>query len=257
MGSIVQVSEDLEGKVAVVTGAARGIGKAIALALARNGCHVVAHFNASMQAAEEVRGAIEAHGVCATLVQADLRQTAAPQTIVSAALEAHGTVDILVNNAGVFSAKATLNITLQDWQRVHAINLQSPFLVSQAAARVMLDQQGGVMLNIASGGGLNPHPAYDTGAHYATAKAALVMLTKRLAQEWAPTIRVNCIAPGVIESGKTALPEDWKRRILPHIPLHRIGSVDDISEAAVFLCSDRSAYMTGQIVNVDGGILMP
>ena len=251
------MTEDAAGKVAVVTGAARGIGKAIALALARNGSHVVAHFNASAQAAEEVRGAIEAHGVRATLVQADLRRTSAAQTIVSAALEAYGTIDILVNNAGVFSAKPTLEITPQDWQRVHTINLQSPFLLCQAAARVMLGQQGGVMLNLASGGGISPHPAYETGAHYASAKAALVMLTKRLAQEWAPAIRVNCIAPGVIDSGKTALPEDWKRRILPHIPLDRIGSVDDIAEAAVFLCSDQSAYMTGQIINVDGGILMP
>ena len=251
------MTKDTAGKVAVVTGAARGIGRAIALALARSGSHVVLHYNKSAQDADEVRSAVEAYGVRATLVQADLRQTSAAQTIVSTALEAHGTVDILVNNAGVFSAKPTLEITSQDWQRVHTINLQSPFLLCQAAAREMLGQQGGVMLNIASGGGLSPHPAYATGAHYATAKAALVMLTKRLAQEWAPAIRVNCIAPGVIDSGKTALPEDWKQRILPHIPLHRIGSVDDIAEAAVFLCSDQSAYMTGQIINVDGGILMP
>lgn len=251
------MSENLAGQVAIVTGAARGIGRAIALALARHGCHIVLHYNASAQDADEVRRAIEAEGVRATPVQADLRQTDAAQTIVSAALDAYGTIDILVNNAGVFSAKPTLKITPQDWQRVHAINVQSPFLLCQASARAMLGRQGGVMLNIASGGGLSPHPAYETGAHYATAKAALVMLTKRLAEEWAPQIRVNCIAPGIVDSGNTLLPDDWKQRVLPHIPLKRIGSVEDIAAAAVFLCSDQSAYMTGQIINVDGGILMP
>lgn len=251
------MTESLAGRVAIVTGAARGIGRAIALALARNGCHVVVHYNASAHDADEVRGLIESHGVRATPVQANLQQTSAAQEIAAAALEAFGTVDILVNNAGVFSAKPTMEISPKDWQRVHAINLQSPFLLCQAAAHIMLERQGGVMLNIASGGGLSPHPAYETGAHYATAKAALVMLTKRLAQEWAPDIRVNCIAPGIIDSGKKALPETWKRRKLPHIPLDRIGSVEDIAEAAVFLCSDQSAYMTGQILNVDGGVLMP
>lgn len=251
------MTESLAGRVAIVTGAARGIGRAVALALARNGCHVVLHYNASAQDAKEVRGLIESHGVRATLARADLQQTAAAQEIVAAALEAFGTVDILVNNAGVFSAKPTLEITPQDWQRVHTINLQSPFLLCQATARIMLERQGGVMLNIASGGGLSPHPAYETGAHYATAKAGLVMLTKRLAQEWAPQIRVNCIAPGIIDSGNMLMPEDWKRKILPHIPLDRIGSVEDIAQAAVFLCSDQSVYMTGQIINVDGGVLMP
>ena len=251
------MTESLAGRVAIVTGAARGIGRAIALALARNGCHVVLHYNASAQDAAEVRGLVESHGVRATLARADLRQTAAAQEIVAAALDAFGAVDILVNNAGVFSAKPTLEISPQDWQRVHTINLQSPFLLCQAAARVMLERQGGVMLNLASGGGLSPHPAYETGAHYATAKAGLVMLTKRLAQEWAPQIRVNCIAPGIIDSGKMLMPEDWKRKTLPHIPLDRIGSVEDIAQAAVFLCSDQSVYMTGQIINVDGGVLMP
>lgn len=243
--------------MAIITGAARGIGRAIALALARNGCHIVLHYNASAQDAAEACSLMESLGVRVTPVQADLQQTAAAQEIVAAALEAFGTIDVLVNNAGVFSAKPTMEITPTDWQRVHAINLQSPFLLCQAAARIMLEWQSGVILNIASGGGLSPHPAYETGAHYATAKAALVMLTKRLAQEWAPAIRVNCIAPGIIDSGKTALPENWKRKIMPHIPLDRIGSVEDIAEAAVFLCSDQSAYVTGQVINVDGGVLMP
>ena len=251
------MTESLAGRVAIITGAARGIGRAIALALARTGCHILLHYNASAQDAKKVRGLIESHGVRATLVRADLQQTAAAQEIVAAALEAFGTVDILVNNAGVFSAKPTLEISPADWQRVHTINLQSPFLLCQAAARVMLERQGGVMLNIASGGGLSPHPAYETGAHYATAKAGLVMLTKRLAREWAPDIRVNCIAPGIIDSGKTAVAKNWKRKVVPRIPLDRIGSAEDIAQAAVFLCSDQSAYMTGQIINVDGGILMP
>lgn len=247
----------LEGKVAIVTGAARGIGRGIALALAGQGAHVVAHYNASQEAAEETRCAIVALGVRAAVVQADLRQVSAAQQIVAAAQDAFGGVDILVNNAGVFSGKPALEISPEDWQRVHTVNLHSPFLLCQAAARVMRAGRGGVMLNIASGGGLSPQPAYATGAHYATAKAGLVMLTKRLAYEWAPDIRVNCIAPGLIDSKPTPLPESWRRKVMPHVPLNRIGSVEDIAQAAVFLCSDQSAYMTGQIINVDGGILMP
>ena len=247
----------LQGKVAIVTGAARGIGRSIALALAGQGAHVVLHYNASSQHVEAARRAIEAHGARAAAVQADLQHVSAAQQIVTAALDALGGIDILVNNAGVFSGKPALEISPEDWQRLHAVNLQSPFLLCQAAARVMQARRGGVMLNIASGGGLSPHPAYATGAHYATTKAGLVMLTKRLAHEWAPTIRVNCIAPGVIDSKASPLPESLKRRVLPHVPLDRIGSVEDIAQTAVFLCSEQSAYLTGQIINVDGGILMP
>ena len=251
------MAQPLAGKVAIVSGAARGIGKGIALALAQSGAHIVLHYNASSKYLDEARREVETHGVRVTAVQADLREVSAAQEIVSAAVEAYGTVDILVNNAGVFSSKPALEISPKEWQRVHMINLQSPFLLCQAAARVMLAQQGGVMLNVASGGGISPHPAYATGAHYATAKAGLVMLTKRLAFEWAPHVRVNCIAPGMIDSKPTPLPESWKQKIMPHIPLDRIGSVDDIAQVAAFLCSDQSAYITGQIINVDGGILMP
>ena len=251
------MAQPLAGKVAIVTGAARGIGKGIALALAQSGAHIVLHYNTSEQYVDAACREIEAHGVRVTTIQADLQELSAAHEIVSAAVEAYGTVDILVNNAGVFSSKPALEISPKEWQRVHMINLQGPFLLCQAAARVMLAQQGGVMLNVASGGGISPHPAYATGAHYATAKAGLVMLTKRLAIEWAPRIRVNCIAPGMIDSKPTPLPESWKQKIMPHIPLDRIGSVDDIAQVAAFLCSDQSAYITGQIINVDGGILMP
>ena len=229
------MSQLLAGKVAIVTGAARGIGKAIALALARNGAHIALHYNASAAAAEAVCREIQAHGVRAAQIQADLAEAPAAQTIVAATLDAYGTIDILVNNAGVFSSRAALEITPAQWQRVHMVNLQSPFLLCQAAARAMQAQQGGVMLNIASGGGLSPHPAYATGAHYATAKAGLIMLTKRLAHEWAPDIRVNCITPGIIDSDLVRpLPDSWKQKVTPHIPLDRIGAVDDVAEAAVF-----------------------
>ena len=247
----------LDGNVAIVTGAARGIGRGIALALARQGAHIVLHYRKSGQRAAEARREMEAQGVDVACVQADLRDVAAAQHIVAAARDAFGAVDILVNNAGVFSSKAALDITPADWQRVHTVNLLSPFLLCQAAAQVMLAGDGGVVLNVASGGGISPHPAYATGAHYATAKAGLVMLTRRLALEWAPHIRVNCLAPGMIDSKPTPMPETWKEKILPHVPLDRIGTVEDTAHAAVFLCSDRSAYMTGQIINVDGGILMP
>lgn len=244
-------------QTAIVTGAARGIGRAIALALARQGANVVVHYHRSAQRAEGVRREVEAEGVDAALVQADLRDEAAAAQIVADALDAFGGVDILVNNAGVFSGKAAANITAEDWRRVHAVNLLSPFLLCQAASDSMRKRGGGVILNVASGGGISPNPAYATGAHYATAKAGLIMLTKRLALEWAPRIRVNCLAPGMIDSKPTPLPEAWRKKILPHVPLDRIGTVQDVAGVAVFLCSDHSAYMTGQIINVDGGILMP
>ncbi len=251
------MAQPLEDKVALVTGAARGIGKAIALALAHNGAHIVLHYNRSEQLAEATSRAIAAQGARVAQIQADLQDLSAAHEIVAAAIEVFGKVDILVNNAGVFSSKPALEITQRDWQRMHAINLQSPFLLCQEAARVMQMHTGGVILNIASGGGISPHPAYEVGAHYATAKAGLVMLTKRLAHEWAPDIRVNCLAPGMIDSKATPLPDARKHKVMPHIPLSRIGTVEDVAAAAVFLCSDQSAYMTGQVINVDGGILMP
>ncbi len=250
------MTQALGGKVAVVTGAARGIGKGIALALARSGANIVLHYNAASEYVDEVCHEIETHGVRASTVQADLQDETAAQTIIAAALDAFGTVDVLVNNAGVFSSTPALQISPDDWQRVQMINLQSPFLLCQLAARVMRSHEGGVILNIASGGGISPHPAYATGAHYAAAKAGLVMLTRHLALEWAPHIRVNCIAPGMIDSKPTPFPDSWKRKILPQIPLDRIGSVDDIAQVAAFLCSDQSSYITGQVMNVDGGILM-
>ncbi len=247
----------LAGKVAIVTGAARGIGKAIALALARDGAHIVLHYNRSEQLSEAASHAIAAQGVRVAPIRADLQDLSAAREIVAAAIDEFGKVDILVNNAGVFSSKSALEISQRDWQRMHAINLQSPFLLCQAAARVMQPPAGGVILNIASGGGISPHPAYEVGAHYATAKAGLVILTKRLAHEWAPAIRVNCITPGMIDSKATPFPDARKRKVMPHIPLSRLGTVEDVADAAVFLCSDQSAYMTGQVINVDGGILMP
>ena len=139
------MSQPLAGKVAIVTGAARGIGKGIALALAQSGAHIVLHYNTSEQYVDAACREIEAHGVRVTTIQADLQELSAAHEIVSAAIEVHGTVDILVNNAGVFSSKPALEISPKDWQRVHMINLQSPFLLCQAAARVMLAQQGGVI----------------------------------------------------------------------------------------------------------------
>lgn len=251
------MAKTLAGRTAIVTGAARGIGKGIALALARNGAHIVLHYHKSEQKVAAVSDELAALGVRVAPVKADLREESAAQAVMTAALEAFGNVDILVNSAGVFSSKPALDIALADWQRVHMINLHSPFMLCQSVAPIMQEQGSGVILNIASGGGLSPHPAYATGAHYASAKAGLIMLTKRLAHEWAPEIRVNCITPGMIDSKPTPLPENWKRKILPHIPLERIGTVEDIAQAAVFLCSEQSAYMTGQVINVDGGILMP
>jgi len=243
-------------QVAIVTGAGRGIGRGVALALAAAGADVVVHYHESADLAQATAAEIRNRGRRAALVAADLQDPTAAQTIVAAALAALGRLDILVNNAAIFADTPALEIALAEWERVQAINLRAPFLLCQAAAREMLARQGGVMVNIASGGGISVYPGYETGAHYAAAKAGLVMVTKRLAREWAPRIRVNCLTPGIIDSKPTPMPEEQKRRWVPQIPLARVGTLADIANVVVFLCTDQSAYITGQVINVDGGIVM-
>jgi 2-deoxy-D-gluconate 3-dehydrogenase len=240
----------LEGRVALVTGAATGIGAAIATALAQAGARVAVHGN--RRAATETAAAIGANSAA---FQADLSLPTAAPALVEAVLERYGRIDILVNNAGMITRGASVETTLEDWNQVLQVNLGSVFQLAQLAARDMIARKAsGKILNIASllsfQGGLRV-PAY------AASKGGVAQLTKALANEWAPlNIQVNAIAPGYFATTNTeALQADEmrSRQILERIPANRWGQPRDIAGAAVFLCSSASDYVTGSVVTVDGG----
>ena len=245
----------LAGKNALITGGGRGLGQAIALAFAAEGANLVLSFNASATGARETVRRAEAFGVRAVSVRADLADRSQIEALAAKALGIFDRLDLVVNNAGRFSSKPFLETDDELWERLLAVNLSGPFHLARAVAPRML-ASGGAIINLASGGGLQPHPGYATSPAYAASKAGLIMLSKKLALELAPVIRVNCIAPGVIDSKPTPMSEAARARFAAETPLRRVGAPRDIAEAAVFLASDESAFITGQVLNVDGGVLM-
>jgi 3-oxoacyl-[acyl-carrier protein] reductase len=246
----------LAGKNALITGAGRGLGRAIALAFAAEGANLALSYNASAEGAQETVRRAEALGVRALAVRADLTERSQIALLAATTLEAFGRLDVLVNNAGQFSAKPLQETSDELWERLLAINLTAPFRCARALAPAMLEAGGGTIINLASGGGLHPWPGYATSPAYAASKAGLIMLTKKLALELAPSIRVNCIAPGVIDSKPDPMPEALRQRFAAATPLGRVGAPREIAAVAVFLASDESTFMTGQVLTVDGGILM-
>jgi 2-dehydro-3-deoxy-D-gluconate 5-dehydrogenase len=244
----------LQGKVALVTGAASGIGAAIARGLAEAGADVACHGN--RRPADATVEAIRGVGRQAVAVSGDLAGALAPEKIVGAALEAFGRIDILVNNAGVISRAPAAEVSAQDWGSVLAVNLTSAFRLCQLVGRGMLERGGGKIVNVASllsfQGGLRV-PAY------AASKGGLAQLTKALANEWgAHDVNVNAIAPGYIHTTNTqALAADpvRNRQILERIPAGRWGEASDLIGATVFLCSSASDYVHGHVLAVDGGWL--
>lgn len=246
----------LAGKVALVTGAGRGIGRAIALAFAAEGASVVMNYLHSAAGAEEAVREAEALGVRALAVRADVSQAQEVAEMVNRALAEFGKLDILVNNAAVFSQAPLFSVTEELWDRIVGVNLKGVFLCSQAAARAMVAQGAGNIINIASGGGLSARPGYDASVAYVAAKAGVIMLTRRLAIELAPHIRVNSIAPGFIDSKPKRWDEVTRHRYGQRAPLKRVGEPADIAAAAVFLASEEAAFITGQTICIDGGIIM-
>lgn len=246
----------LNGKVAVVTGASRGIGRAIAEDLAANGASVVINYNASADAAEEVVAGIKANGGEATAVQADVANFDAAQTLIKTAIDTYGHIDIVVNNAGTTRDKLLPMMKEEDWDIVLDTNLKSVFNCCKAAARPMLRRkQGGRIINISSVVGL---VGQGGQSNYAASKAGVIGFTKSLAKELAPRqITVNAIAPGFFLTDLTdILADDLKEKSLDYIPLGRWGELPEVGFLVSFLASEKAAYITGQVINVDGGIAM-
>jgi 3-oxoacyl-[acyl-carrier protein] reductase len=246
----------LKGKVAVVTGASRGLGREIAIDLAANGASVVVNYNASTASAKEVVTAITANGGEATAVRANVSEFSDAQNLIKTALSTYGFIDILVNNAGTTRDNLLLTMKEDEWDTVMSTNLKSVFNCCKAAVRPMLRRkQGGRIINITSVVGLIGQAGQT---NYAASKAGVVGFTKSLAREIAPRqITVNAIAPGFFPTALTeVLSDEMKDGSLNLIPLGRWGKLPEVAYLASFLASDKAAYITGQIINVDGGIAM-
>jgi NAD(P)-dependent dehydrogenase (short-subunit alcohol dehydrogenase family) len=236
--------KSLNGQVALVTGAAKRIGRSIALRLAADGADVVVNYATSKAEADAVVGEIAAMGRRAIAVRADVSKRAQVQQLFAAAEAEFGRLDILVNNAGMFFAAKFEDLTDEQWDRIMDANVKSQFLCAQAAAPIMKRQGRGRIINLSSLGGLLPWPAYT---HYCVSKAAAIMLTKCLARALGPEILVNSVAPGTIQFPGEAPDQDYIQRV----PLHRTGTGEDIAEAVAYLAT--ADFVTGQIIAVDGG----
>jgi 3-oxoacyl-[acyl-carrier protein] reductase len=247
---------DLGGKVALVTGGSRGLGRAIALAFAKQGADVAVNYRGNAAAAEEVVAAIRDLGREAIAVQGDTAGgREACEGIVKAAIDHFGKVDILVNNAGITRDNLMMRMDDADWNDVIATNLSGPFWMCRAIARPMLKAKSGRIINMSSVAGRMGNAGQ---ANYASAKAGLIGLTKTVARELASRgITANAIAPGLIETELTAdLPDAARQFVLDSTPLGYIGSVEDVASAAVYFASDEARYVTGQVLGIDGGMMM-
>ena len=244
----------LDGQVAIVTGASRGIGRSIALALAAEGAQVVVNYAQSATAAQALAAEISANGGEAIALQADVAQADQVEDLVKQTLDRFGRIDILVNNAGITRDTLLLRMKLEDWQAVIDLNLTGVFLCTRAVSKVMLKQRSGRVINIASVAGQMGNPGQ---ANYSAAKAGVIGFTKTVAKELASRgVTVNAVAPGFIATDMTEqLPNS--EEILKFIPLGRFGQAQEVAGMVRFLASDpAAAYITGQVFNVDGGMVM-
>lgn len=245
---------DLTGKTAIVTGGSRGIGRAICLELARRGANIVFSYAGNAAAAEETVKLVEETGATARAVQGDVTSADSAKELVEAAKELGG-VDILVNNAGITRDKLAARMSEEDFDAVIATNLKGAFLMTKAVLRPMMRAKSGAIVNMASVVGIMGNAGQ---ANYAASKAGLIGMTKSVAREVASVgIRVNAVAPGYIETDMTAaMPEAAQQAMCSAIPAARAGKPEDVAHAVAFLVSDEAAYITGQVLAVDGGMAM-
>jgi len=242
----------LKGKIALVTGSTKGIGKAIALELAKEGANVIINSRNQSEAEQVAHQINDKMGVKTLALRADVSNVREVETLVEKTVNHFGRIDILVNNAGVFEICPFLQISEDSWDKIIDINLKGTFLCSKLALPIMVKQKSGVIINMSSmaakTGGILPV------AHYAASKAGIIALTKALAREFAPySIRVNAVAPGVIKTKMAESQAEEKRKI---IPLGDLGEPEDVAKAVSFLVSDDACYITGEIIDVNGGLVM-
>ena len=245
----------LTGKVALVTGASRGIGKAIALKLAAEGAAVVINYHGSMEKAKEVKAEIESDGGIAEIMQCNVADYQATEAMIRKVTDDFGRLDILVNNAGITRDGLLMKMSEEDYDTVLDTNLKGPFHCIRFAARQMLRQRGGRIINLSSVSGILGNAGQ---ANYSASKAGVIGLTKSAARELASRgITVNAVAPGFIETEMTAvLPEKVRESVVARIPMGAFGTAEDVAEAVAFLASDSARYITGQTIHVDGGMAM-
>ena len=248
------MAQALTDKVAIVTGASRGIGKAAAMAIAQAGASVVINYARSSDAADAVVAAISEGGSEAIALQADVSKADQVDAMVKATMDKFGRIDVLVNNAGITRDTLLLRMKPEDWQAVIDLNLTGVFLCTRAVSKIMLKQRSGRIINISSVAGLMGNPGQ---ANYSAAKAGVIGFTKTVAKELAPRgVTANAVAPGFIATDMT---EDLKNteEILKYIPLGRYGQPEEVAGLIRFLAADpAAAYITGQVMNVDGGMVM-
>ena len=246
---------DLTGKVALVTGASRGIGQAVAVELAKAGADVIVNYIGNEAVAQETVEKVEALGRKALKIKADVGNADEVQAMVDEAHAAFGHIDVLVNNAGITRDGLLIRMKDSDWDDVLNINLKGVYLVSKAVAKLMVKQRSGRIINMTSVSGVTGNVGQ---ANYAAAKAGVIGFTKTCAKESAARgITVNAVAPGFIETAMTdVLPEKIKEGIAATVPLGRMGQPEEIAGVVTFLASDFARYITGQVLNVDGGMVM-
>jgi 3-oxoacyl-[acyl-carrier protein] reductase len=246
---------ELKGRTALITGGGRGIGRATAIRLARDGARIAINYKGNAEAAAEAKRLVEEGGGEATLIQGDVSVDGEAEDVVKAALAfGNGRLDILVNNAGITRDNLLVRMSAEDWDAVVDLNLRGAFLVTKAAMRPMMKQRAGRIVNVSSVAGV----AGNAGqANYASAKAGLIGFTKTVAREMAVrNITCNAVAPGFVDTDLThGLLKQMEETILKQIPLGRFGAVEDVANAIAFLASDEASYITGQVLVVDGGMV--
>lgn len=242
-------------KVALITGASRGIGEQIAVSLAQEGYDIVINYIGDMESANRVKKSCETYGVSAVCLEADVTKKDQVKEMFNQVMEQFGRLDVLINNSGITRDNLILRMSEEDFEAVIDVNLVGTFHCIKQATRIMMKQHSGVIINMASVIGLIGNIGQ---ANYAASKAGVIGLTKSVAKELASrNVRVNAIAPGFIQTNMTEVLDDKvKEQILKNIPLNTFGSVEDISNLVNFLVSDKAKYITGQVIHVDGGMVV-